>query len=170
MIRVLVLSWLLIAAMAMAAAYWVSERVRAAEARVARTERAINDEQERLQLLAAEWAVLTAPDRLERLSADHLPGLNPVEGEQLGNLDDLPVRLDRAVDGPRVQFADGRPLPPRVRPAPAGLTPASAPASAFAPAVPADILPAEPASGRGTPNIAAADDIGDLVRQLREQP
>lgn len=46
--------------------------VQTEEARLAKVNRAIQDNQESLHLLAAEWAHLNDPERLRRLSEQHL--------------------------------------------------------------------------------------------------
>jgi hypothetical protein len=53
-------------------------------------------ERETIQVLHAEFAYLTQPDRLRRLSTEHL-GLVPVEPRQLASFASLDVALGQAV-------------------------------------------------------------------------
>jgi cell division protein FtsL len=68
--------------------------------------REIVREREAIQVLHAEFAFLTQPDRLRRLSTQHL-GLTPVEPRQLSTFAALDAALDRAAP------ADGKPQPKR---------------------------------------------------------
>ncbi len=66
--------------------------------------RSIIADQKAIHVLKAEWSHLNDPVRLRDLSARYL-GLGPVEPEQLGHLDNLPLR-----SGPSLE-ADGATKP-----------------------------------------------------------
>ncbi len=47
-------------------------------------------EKRALEVLAAEWAYLTRPERLEKLARKHLPELIPGNGTQVAEIQDFP--------------------------------------------------------------------------------
>ncbi len=64
-------------------------------ARVAALERQIEREREAIDLLKADWSLLTSPDRLERLVDRHSIelGLEQAQPKQFIRLHEIPVRL-----------------------------------------------------------------------------
>jgi cell division protein FtsL len=52
--------------------YRLEYSVRALERDIARTDKQTQDEREKIQLLTAEWASLTKPDRLQRIAEEQL--------------------------------------------------------------------------------------------------
>lgn len=64
---------------------------RAEEARLKRIERQIAQEQAKIKVLKADWALLTKPERLQDLAARHL-ALSPVAAAQFTQLASLPMR------------------------------------------------------------------------------
>lgn len=63
-------------------------------ARVDGLKERIRLENEAIDLLEADWSLLTSPQRLERLVSRHKEelGLEPVAPKQLGSIADVPVR------------------------------------------------------------------------------
>ena len=72
--------------------------VRGLEAELERLEREARTEQEAIRVLNAEWSYLNRPERLQALSERHLP-LAAVEARQIGDLDLVPRRIERAAAG-----------------------------------------------------------------------
>lgn len=65
----------------------------AAVERVARLEKRLQLEREAIDILNADWSLLTSPDRLEKLVEryrEDLP-LEPLEPKMIGTLDDVPT-------------------------------------------------------------------------------
>ena len=61
---------------------------------VRRLQSAINSEEDRIDVLKADWSLLTQPSRLQRLAErfhDELQ-LEPVDARQIADLDELPER------------------------------------------------------------------------------
>lgn len=54
------------------------------------TEAEMIKERRALEVLAAEWAYLTRPERLEKLAHKHLPQLIPGKGTQVADLGEFP--------------------------------------------------------------------------------
>jgi cell division protein FtsL len=87
---------LLIALMVSAAAFTYNTKHRA-EARLAevhKIEAEIKYEQDTINLLKADWSLLTQPSRLQKLTDIYQAELQlqPVEARQIGSLDDLPPK------------------------------------------------------------------------------
>lgn len=64
---------------------------RAEEAQLKRIERQIAQEQAKIKVLKADWALLTKPERLQELAHRHL-ALAPVAAAQFTQLASLPMR------------------------------------------------------------------------------
>jgi hypothetical protein len=86
----------LIAVMVSAAAFTYKTKHEAEErlAEVRRIEADIRYEEDTIDLLQADWSLLTQPSRLQKLSATYSAelGLQPVEARQIVGLDELPER------------------------------------------------------------------------------
>ena len=80
----------------------VSHRVQRAERQIARTDRAIAQEQENIRVLKAEWAYLNNPERLERLAVEGLDLSAPQTSTLISNPDILPDTLPR-IPSPKAQ-------------------------------------------------------------------
>ena len=86
----------LIAVMVSAAAFTYKTKHEAEErlAEVRRIEADIRYEEDTIDLLQADWSLLTQPSRLQKLSETYSAelGLQPVEARQIVGLDELPER------------------------------------------------------------------------------
>ncbi len=86
----------LLAVMLAAAAvtYGMKHRAEVAADQVARLEREIAREKDALQLLRAEWAVLTQPGRLQSVIEryDDYFQLSPFSPEQIATIEEIPMR------------------------------------------------------------------------------
>ena len=86
----------LIAVMVSAAAftYNTKRKVEDQLAEVHRIEADIRFEQDSIDLLKADWSLLTQPSRLQKLADIYQPQLQlqPVEASQIGSLEDLPPK------------------------------------------------------------------------------
>ena len=65
------------------------------EAELTALNRVILDRQEELHVLKAEWALLSRPERIQRLSERHLD-LEPMKATRIGTRDELPARLEES--------------------------------------------------------------------------
>lgn len=84
--------WLLLVILAGGMALNTSLKARQQEEKLAGLKSETEAERSRLRILTAEWASLTAPARLEKLSARHLD-LKPATGSEIISLADIPERL-----------------------------------------------------------------------------
>lgn len=75
------------------ALFHISFQVDALEGQLGSLNQQIRKEQESQHVLAAEWAFLTRPDRLEELARSVLPGFGPVKPGQLATFEDVPRPL-----------------------------------------------------------------------------
>ncbi|MGI9487000.1 MAG: cell division protein FtsL [Geminicoccaceae bacterium] len=82
---------LTIAIMAACGVYGLKNRVQILEKELISVERMIEKEQIEIKRLKAEWATLSHPERLARLSETHLD-LKPAEPRQIIAISDIPVR------------------------------------------------------------------------------
>lgn len=100
--------WLMLMLTTAYAVFHISFQVEAMEARLSELNRDIREEQEATHVLAAEWAFLTRPDRIETLARDLLPGFVPVGADQLAGFEDIPMPLpeDDLLPGPTAEAVD----------------------------------------------------------------
>ena len=84
---------LILAMAAGAALFQVSFQVAALEKELTATNRNIDRDRGAMRVMRAEWAYLNQPARLEDLAQRYLR-LQPVETEQLGFVEDVPLRLE----------------------------------------------------------------------------
>jgi hypothetical protein len=94
------------------AVYHGGALARAEEARVKRIERQIAQEQAKIKVLRADWALLTKPERLQELASRHL-ALAPVAAIQFTQFASLPMRGDATPKTVTLQD-----VPKRAAPAP----------------------------------------------------
>ncbi len=92
--------------LAAAAVYDMKYEAEAAAERVARLERQVAAEHERISLLKASWSALSQPRRMEELVARHVEelGLGPMAITQLGTLAEIPQKPQ--LMGPHLPGAD----------------------------------------------------------------
>jgi hypothetical protein len=86
----------LIAIMVSAAAmtYKIKSDAEAQQAQVHRLQAQIHTEEDTIDLLKADWSLLTQPARLQKLAELYKAqlGLEPTDAHQIVSLDDIPVR------------------------------------------------------------------------------
>ena len=91
MIRLATVVWLALVACAGLGMFEVKYAVMDLEETLAKTNRAIDADQDAIHVLKAEWSYLTQPSRLNELSRKYLD-LKPMGTAQLGQLETLPMR------------------------------------------------------------------------------
>lgn len=79
--------------------FYVSYRVEELETKLSQINEQILREQETIHILEAEWSYLNRPDRLQKLSDNVLPELQPIDAAQFTSLRRLPRRPDPDGDG-----------------------------------------------------------------------
>lgn len=89
--------WLLVIGVAGFCMFEVKFAVQELEARLTGTNRQIQQDEDALRVLKAEWSYLNEPDRLADLNLRHL-GLAPVSAGQMVGLADLPIRTAPPAD------------------------------------------------------------------------
>lgn len=87
--RLSTIAWMCCLAVAAFGLYMVKYRVQAIQEQIAQKTRALEEEREHLRVIAAEWAYLNRPDRLQALAEKYLE-LKPLGGVQLGSIAMLP--------------------------------------------------------------------------------
>jgi|GEM_PF-4384401 len=85
---------LTIAILAACGVYGLKNRVHMLEKELVLVERKIQEERIEIKRLKAEWATLSHPERLARLSTKHLD-LVPAEPHQIKTVADIPLRDDQ---------------------------------------------------------------------------
>lgn len=113
MIRATV-AWLALVVVAGTGLFLVKHEVQDLEEQLARLDDRIAKERENIHVLRAEWAYLTRPERLARLSERHLELKPPAPGQIANSLDSLPP----PADAPRIpEDGAARPTLAIMRPA-----------------------------------------------------
>ncbi len=126
MIRRSTLLWLIAAILIGCGLYQLKYEVQAKEERLARLNRQIQQEQEAIHVLNAEWAFLNRPDRLADLANRHLE-LSQVAPAQFGKVAAIPekslvpvaVEAEAPAAAPVLKVANTAPAKPAAKPAPA---------------------------------------------------
>ena len=72
--------------------YSLEHSIRGVERQIARSNAAIATEKETIGLLNAEWSSLVRPERLQRLSEQHLP-FRRISPDQIVKIDELAARI-----------------------------------------------------------------------------
>jgi len=94
--------------------YEVGHRTRQLEEEIAGIARQVEQEQETLHVLQAEWTYLTRPTRLRKLAAKHLD-MRPTHHEQLVAMETIPEILRPMPVAHKPESPNARPLPARHR-------------------------------------------------------
>lgn len=144
MISRLCIFWLVLAAIAGATVFHVSQEAQHAEKKLRRINAEIRTRDESLRVLRAEWFYLTQPARLLELSKKYFPDYVPMTGAQMTQLADVSALLAPPPDENEVpKDAQGTLVasPAEAAPATAPVKPAALPsdAGASAPSVKNDI-------------------------------
>lgn len=85
------ITWILFFCVAASLLYLVKYRVQDVKDEVVALQQNIDEEQESIQLLKAEWSYLNRPDRLEHLALQYL-SLQPISPVHMVNWDDVPLK------------------------------------------------------------------------------
>jgi hypothetical protein len=95
------LLWTLVIVVATFMLYKVKYEVQSLQAQVAETAKALEQEKEALHVVAAEWAYLNRPERLQQLSAKHLSSAG-VTVDQIAEIEAIPFpsQLQAAAEAP----------------------------------------------------------------------
>lgn len=125
MIRRSTLLWLIAAILIGCGLYQLKYEVQAKEERLARLNRQIQQEQEAIHVLNAEWAFLNRPDRLADLANRHLE-LSQVAPAQFGKVAAIPEKslvpvvaeAEAPAAAPVLKVANTAPAKPAVKPTP----------------------------------------------------
>ena len=86
------LSWLAVIVASAYGLYEVKWQVRELREQNLLTEAEMIKERRALEVLTAEWAYMTRPERLEKLARKHLPELIPGHGAQVAGLEEFPPK------------------------------------------------------------------------------
>ncbi|WP_259780656.1 cell division protein FtsL [Aestuariispira ectoiniformans] len=84
--------WTTAAAITAYALFYVSYRVEGMEDQLAQINHQILKEQETIHVLQAEWSYLNNPDRLQKLTDQLMPEMQPLNASQFVSLDSIPFR------------------------------------------------------------------------------
>jgi cell division protein FtsL len=84
---------LTVAVLAACALFAMKDQVRRLEGELQDLRQAVRDEEDAIDRLETEWAVLNHPGRIARLAADHL-GLQPAQPGQIVRIEDIPLRSE----------------------------------------------------------------------------
>jgi len=95
MIRNTTLLFLLLAAAMSLALFSVKYQVQDLEQEITELNRTIINDRKAIHVLKAEWSHLNNPDQLRDRARRYL-GLTPVEANQIGSIDDIPMRKEAA--------------------------------------------------------------------------
>ncbi len=96
------LASLSIAVLAACALFAMKDQVRRLEGELHDLRAAVRDEEDAIDRLETEWAVLNHPGRIARLAAAHV-GLQPAQPGQIVRIDDIPLRSELELDSRSLQ-------------------------------------------------------------------
>ncbi len=86
--------WLMLVAVICFGLFLAKYEVQSLEAELLALNQVILDRQEELHVLKAEWALLSRPERIQRLSERHLD-LQPVTAKRIDTRAELAARLEK---------------------------------------------------------------------------
>lgn len=92
--------------------YKIKDEAEQASEHAAALQRQIDEVQQTIEILKAEWSHLSRPDRIQSLVEryEQQLGLTPMDAHQFSTLEDVPLKaleLDPSADGPLGGFASG---------------------------------------------------------------
>ncbi|MEI7669959.1 MAG: hypothetical protein WCJ33_07745 [Pseudomonadota bacterium] len=88
-IRISTIIWIVILVFGAFGVYMVKYQVQDLKKEIALTEKSVAEEKKNLHVLHAEWAYLTRPERIKKLSEKYLD-VKPLKGQQITELTSLP--------------------------------------------------------------------------------
>ncbi|MCB2081257.1 MAG: hypothetical protein KDD76_01380 [Rickettsiales bacterium] len=91
MIRPLTICWLMMVVVLAYSVFQVEFRVEGLRAELSEMERQLVQERQSIHVLQAEWAFLTAPDRLNKMASSQLETEDMVL-DQIARIEDIPLR------------------------------------------------------------------------------
>lgn len=103
--RISVIIWTIMIVLGAFGVYMVKYKVQDLKKEVALTEKLLAEEKKNLHVLKAEWAFLTRPDRIRKLSAKYL-NVKPMMGKQITELASLPY--SKVIDTNPQNVADNK--------------------------------------------------------------
>lgn len=83
--------WFCLSILIGAVLFQTTQRVSDGRQKLAALTHDLQEEEETLRVLQAEWSYLNQPDRLEKLSREYLK-LTPMKGQQFSRTDSIPMR------------------------------------------------------------------------------
>jgi hypothetical protein len=92
MIRIVSMSYVAVVAALVFGLYHVKLETQALERQKDQLTHEISKTHSDIDVLQAEWASLSAPDKISALTAKYLPGLRPTKPAQLAALSSIPLR------------------------------------------------------------------------------
>lgn len=84
--------WLLGAVITGVFLYGVAYEVERMDKELGSLQQNITDERENIHVLQAEWTYLARPERIENLSRQFLPRMQPLTADRIGTYDDIPFK------------------------------------------------------------------------------
>lgn len=165
-------------AMAAGMALTSSNNVKNQEDQLARINRDISSEQERIRVLTAEWHTLKTPERLETLTQRHLNDLQPATPKQVATLASLldplpaaPAPVAEVVAPAEEKLVEVAATPPMLTPAEAASEPAAVVDPKPAAPVRATVSsrPVRPAAARTAPARQTAHKTPDSIEAIIAQ-
>lgn len=110
--------WFFLSILIGAVLFQTTQRVSDGRQKLFLLTQSLQDEEETLRVLQAEWSYLNQPDRLEKLSREYLK-LSPMKGRQFARADSLPLRpvpIEPAQDEAAMLLAAAQiaPSPPEI--------------------------------------------------------
>ena len=101
--------YLCLAGFAGFALFHITYKVDQLEAQLCQLNKEILLEQNIVHVLKAEWSFISRPERINELRRKMLPDLHPLQTMQIGDLDNLPIRIGQPLTLPN-KAVTGRPI------------------------------------------------------------
>ncbi|MTI10788.1 cell division protein FtsL [Curvivirga aplysinae] len=90
----IIVCWVIGFIIAASGLFYVTLQVEALEDKLVNLNRQIIKEQENIHMLQAEWSYFNRPDRIQKLTENLLPQMQPVEARQFVSFQTLPFRIE----------------------------------------------------------------------------